>query len=79
MSSFYGMVEGASATAASRRGFKDIKSSAQSWNGSVITRLYYNDDGVLQVNIQLADDSSFYGQSYFTGSFQELKEKLSRR
>lgn len=76
MSKFYGQVEGSAQTIATRRGFRDIKSSAQSWDGSVITRLFYDDDGKLNINIQLSDDSSFYGCSYFTGTLDELKAKL---
>ena len=79
MSKFYGQVEGSAQTIASRRGFRDIKSSVQSYDGSVITRLFYDDDGVLNVNIQVSDDTSFYGRSIFTGTFEEFKDIFANR
>lgn len=76
MSTFYGQVEGCSQTVAGRRGADDIKSSAQSYNGSVIIRLHYDSQGVLMVNIHLAKGSSFYGDDlpYFYGTFEQLQE-----
>lgn len=76
MSAFYGTVVGSANTVGTRRGHKDIKVAAQSWNGSVITRLYYNDDE-LMVDLQIAEGSSVYGYTVFNGTFQELKNKLS--
>ena len=75
MSAFYGTVHGNAKTEATRRGHKDIKVSAQSWNGSVITRLYYNGDD-LNVELQISDDSSTTGYTYFNGTIEELKNKL---
>ena len=74
MATFYGQVEGFSETLASRRGTDYIISSAQSYNGSVITRLNYAEDGRLMVKIYLDDDSSFYGNTAFYGTFDDLKE-----
>lgn len=76
MSTFYGQVEGMARTVASKRGGKEIKVSAQFWNGSVITRMYYNDDNQLIVELNISDGSSTYGYNYFTGTLEELKEKL---
>lgn len=78
MSKFYGQVEGMAQTVASRRGSKYIKTSAQSWDGSVITRLHYDDDGELYVSIDIDDGSSFYGQCYFYGTLEQLKQKLKK-
>lgn len=39
MSKYYGQVEGSAETTASRRGFKSIKASVQSYYGSVIMEL----------------------------------------
>lgn len=75
MSAFYGQVEGSAKTSASRRGSKDIKVSAQSWNGSIQTRLYYDGDD-LMVDITIGEESSFTGYSYFHGTLEELKERL---
>lgn len=75
MSAFYGTVVGNAKTEATRRGHKDIKVSAQSWNGSVTTRLYYNGDD-LNVELQISDGSSTTGYTYFNGTIDELKSKL---
>lgn len=78
MSAFYGTVVGASDTPATRRGYHDIKVAAQSWNGSVITRLHYDKNDRLIVDLQLADGSSTSGHTKFYGTFDELKEQLER-
>lgn len=75
MSAFYGQVMGSAQTVGSRRGHKDIKVSAQSWNGSVITRLYYEGED-LMVDLQIADESSAYGYTAFNGTLEELKDRL---
>ena len=54
-----------------------IWTSAQSYDGSVITRLWYDSAGNLMVQIQTNDSSSTCGQeTLFSGSFLELKERL---
>lgn len=75
MSAFYGTVIGNANTNATRRGHKDIKVAAQSWNGSVITRLYYKGDD-LMVDLQIADGSSTLGYTAFCGTLDDLKTKL---
>lgn len=77
MSRFYGQVEGMAETIATRRGSNFIKSSAQSWDGSVITRLSYDENDVLKIQIELSDKSSFSGGwsiPSFYGTLEELKE-----
>ena len=76
MSKLYGQVDGSAKTIASRRGNNEIKVSAQSWEGSVITRLFYDGDD-LKVEISMSDESSFYGYTYFTGTLDELRKKLA--
>lgn len=76
MSKFYGTVVGMASTPATRRGGRDIKVAAQSWDGSVITRLYYNKDDELTVDLQIADGSSTMGRTIFTGSMEELESLL---
>ena len=76
MSKFYGQVFGASSTSASRRGHKEIQVSAQSYDGSVITRMFYDQDDRLIVNIQMSDGSSSCGDTVFRGTFDDLKKKL---
>ena len=79
MSKFYGTVVGSANTPATRRGFEDIKVCAQSWEGSVITRMIYDKDGNLIVEIQVSDDSSTYGRTVFYGTLDEFKTALSKR
>lgn len=76
MSAFYGTVKGASDTPATRRGYHDIKVAAQSWNGSVITRLHYNKEDELIVDLQVSDGSDTSGRTIFYGTLDELKERL---
>lgn len=78
MSAFYGTVIGSADTNATRRGHHDIKVAAQSWNGSVITRLYYN-EGTLMVDIQISEDSATSGYTAFCGTLAELKRRLQDR
>ena len=79
MATFYGQVEGFSQTLAGRRGDEEsgIKSSVQSYNGSVIISLRhkYGEDEPY-VDVQISNDSSFYGSNVFTGTISELKETL---
>lgn len=75
MSKFYGMVRG-NRGAATRGGSANsgFKATAQSYDGSVITCLDYNDADQLKVRIELADGSSTYGDTAFSGTFEELQE-----
>ena len=78
MSTFYGQVSGQASTIASRRGSKNsgLRVSAQSWEGSVVTKLT-EVDGEIRVSIEISDDSSMYGKQYFYGTIDQLKETLS--
>ena len=71
MSKFYGQVFGQASTTASRRGSKDIEVSAQSWDGSLITKLYYNDA------LEHSDTSSTSGRVLFRGTMTDLVAKLA--
>ena len=55
-----------------------IWTSAQSYDGSVITRLWYDSDGRLMVSIQTNESSSTCGRTLFSGSFLELQEALAK-
>ena len=72
MATYYGQTQG-NGTAATRTGTKTsgIKSSVQSYKGSVIVSLY-ND----KITIEIAKDSSFKGSMIFYGSIEELEKKL---
>lgn len=78
MATYYGQVKGYADITASRRGSKesDIKASCQSWDGSLITSMWYR-DGRLMVLIETAEGSSFKGErTLFRGTFQQLCERL---
>jgi len=77
MSKFYGMVRG-NRGASTRGGSANsgFKATAQSYNGSVITCLDYDQDNNLKVRIELADGSTTYGDVAFSGTFEELKEAM---
>jgi hypothetical protein len=78
MSTFYGMVQG-NRGVATRGGSKasGFKATAQSWDGSIITRMSYNDEGKLMVEIDYADGSAIYGNRAFYGTFEEYIAKLT--
>ena len=75
MSKFYGMVRG-NRGASTRGGSANsgFKATAQSYDGSIITCLDYDQNNNLKVRIELADGSTTYGDVAFSGTFEELKE-----
>jgi hypothetical protein len=75
MSKFYGRVQG-NRGEATRCGHNHIKTSAQSWNGSVITELTYDENNNLMVSISTSTESSGYGRQIFYGTFDEYISKL---
>lgn len=76
MSKFYGQVSNGTAAAATRTGAREIQTAAQSWDGSVITRLsYFN--GALRVEVETADGSSARGSLIFSGTLDEFKRRLA--
>ena len=80
MSKFYGTVHGdASQTDGTRRGFSSIKVAAQSWDGSVITRMHYNSNNELMVGLEMSEDSCTFGRNVFFGTFNELRQKLEAK
>ena len=76
MSKFYGMVQG-DRGAATRGGHTTIRASAQSYDGSVIIELTYNEEGKLMVDVSVAPDSTFLGRRIFYGTFEEYVNKLT--
>lgn len=77
MSKFYGQVFGAPQTSASRRGHKSIRVSAQSYDGSIITHLWYSDDSTLMVQLEYSPESSEHGMTIFRGTIDQLLNKLA--
>lgn len=78
MSKFYGQVEGMSSTVATRRGGKFIKTSAQSYDGSIQTKLEYDDQNNLIAEISMCEGTGFYGDRVYRGTFDNLKDILIR-
>ena len=79
MSKFYGTVVGQAKTPATRCGSKKsgIRTAAQSYDGSVITELSYdNESNELMVEIEVNDGTSMFGRTIFRGTFNEFIEKL---
>lgn len=74
MAKFYGSIQG-SRGAATRMGHSLIKSSVQSYDGSVITYLSYDEDK-LMVEVCVAKESTTYGRRIFYGTFDEFVAKL---
>ena len=79
MASYYGQVEGNAQTAATRVGSRKsgIKVCAQSWDGSVIVKMYEDADGAMRVRLELADGSSSSGTRAFDGTMDELCGQLT--
>lgn len=78
MAKFYGQTIGSASTIATRRGSANsgIKSTVQSWSGSVITELNEDQDGKIILNLSVSNESSSYGDSIFKGTIAELVAKL---
>ena len=77
MSKFYGTIIGQARTPATRCGSKKIRTAAQSYDGSVITELSYdNESNELMVEIEVNDGTSMFGRTIFRGTFNEFIEKL---
>ena len=80
MSAFYGMVEG-NRSCATRGGSKSsgFRASCQSYDGSIISTMNYDDDGTLRVRVGTNDGSSAcsdWNSEDFNGTFQEFKDLL---
>lgn len=78
MSRYYGSIQG-NRGAATRGGSTSsgIRSSVQSWEGSIITELYHINDK-LCVSVSTSEYSSSYGSLLFSGTFEEFKERLRK-
>lgn len=79
MSKFYGTVGDpwSNRTNATRCGHRGIRSSAQSYDGSVIVELEYDNQGALCVTVRCDDgSSSCYGDTVYRGTFDDFKLDL---
>jgi hypothetical protein len=76
MAKFYGQVSSnSSQTNATRQGTEYIKTSAQSYDGSIQTKLWYS-DGKLMVELSFCGNSGADGDRLFIGEFRHLVEKF---
>lgn len=75
MAAFFGQVAGGRGTA-TRTGTRNIRTSAQSWRGSIITELSYNSEDKLMVEICADDYSTAYGNRIFYGTYEEFIAKF---
>lgn len=79
MRKFYGQAwteDRTSSTTATRCGHKSINASAQSYDGSIITRLNYDDAGALIVTIEVASNSATHGTTVYRGPLNQLANQL---
>ena len=77
MAKFYGSIQG-NRGEATRLGHSSIKSSVQSYDGSVQTELTYSECGELMLRVTIAEnESSSYGKTVFYGSFKEFVNKFN--
>ena len=77
MSKLYGSIQG-SRGAATRMGHSSIKSSVQSYSGSVITYLSYEGDNLMVEVCAEKGQSTSYGRRIFYGTFDDFIAKLER-
>ena len=77
MSAFYGTIKGNAKSNATRRGYHNIKVSAQSWKGSLITKLYY-EDNTLMCELEYNQESATQGNNIYKGSLDNLVNILER-
>ncbi len=62
-----------------RGGNDGCRASVQAWDGSIITRNWYNDDGTLMVRVGTNDGSSCcsdWNSQDFNGTFEDFKALL---
>lgn len=77
MAKFYGQVKGYGRTTATRQGHNGIRSSVQSYDGSVIVELSYFPDKTLNVMVEVAKGSGFSGKTVFDGTLDEFVRRLT--
>ena len=76
MAKFYGSIQGDKG-AATRMGHSSIRSSVQSYNGSLISYMSYVGDK-LMLELCVSDGSSATGRTIFYGAFEEFVNKFEQ-
>ena len=77
MAKFYGSIQG-NRGAATRMGNSLIKSSVQSWDGSLISCMSYNGDK-LMLELSVSKGSASCGKTIFYGTFEEFVNKFEKK
>ena len=77
MAKFYGSIQG-NRGAATRMGNSSIKSSVQSYNGSLISYMSYVGDK-LMLELCVSEGSASSGKTIFYGTFEEFANKFEKR
>lgn len=77
MAKFYGSIQGDKG-AATRMGHSSIRSSVQSYNGSLISYMSYVGDK-LMLELCVSDGSSATGRTIFYGVFEEFVSKFEKK
>lgn len=76
MAKFYGTLQG-DRGAVTRTGNSFVRAAAQSYSGSVIHELSYNNEGTLMIRVDAQkDESTTFGRLVFYGTFDEYIAKL---
>lgn len=78
MSKFYGTVHDpwGGRGVGTRCGHRGIRTTAQSYDGSVIVDLSYDGEDELKVEVEVAEGSAAHGKTVFSGGLAELAEAL---
>ena len=79
MAKTYATLTGARSTLTQRGGNDGVRTSCQSYDGSICVSNWYDDSGNLRVRVGTNDGSSCYsdwGSEEFNGTFQEFKDLL---
>ena len=76
MAKFYGSLQG-NKGAVTRMGSSCIKSSVQSWDGSLISCMSYNGDK-LMLELSVSKGRASCGKTIFYGTFEEFVNKFER-
>lgn len=78
MAKYYGTVRGNRGEATKCGSAESgIRAAAQSYDGSVIIRIWDGGDGKDRIDLSIGEGSTTYGRTYFCGTLEELKAKLS--
>ena len=77
MAKFYGSIQG-NKGAVTRMGSSCIKSSVQSWDGSLISCMSYNGDK-LMLELSVSKGSASCGKTIFYGTFEEFVNKFEKK